>query len=101
MIQSDIFDSSNMNIKKFANSLTIFIVNKLIEISGILISIFGILLFISFLSYSPEDPNFIFPKDTPIKNFLGFQGSYTSDLFFYHLPFYFQVLIFLERKKFF
>jgi len=82
MIQSDIFDSSNMNIKKIANSVTVFIVNRLIEISGILISTFGILLFISFVSYSPDDPNFIFPKDTEIKNFLGFQGSYTSDLFF-------------------
>ncbi len=82
MIQSDIFDSSNMDIKKFANSLTIFIVNRLIEILGILISLFGILLFISFISHSPEDPNFIFPKNTEIKNLLGFQGSYTSDLFF-------------------
>ena len=30
----------------------------------------------------PDDPNFIFPKDTEIKNILGFQGSFTSDLFF-------------------
>ena len=82
MIQSDIFDSFDMDIKKLANSVIIFIVKRLIEISGILISIFGILLFISFISYSPDDPNFIFPKDTEIKNFLGFQGSYTSDLFF-------------------
>ena len=37
---------------------------------------------ISLVTYSPEDPNFIFPKDTEIKNFLGFHGSYTSDLFF-------------------
>ncbi len=82
MIQSGKFDSSNMNIKKLTNSLIIFIVKRLIEICGIFVSIFGILLFLSFISYSPDDPNFIFPKDSEIQNFLGFQGSYTSDLFF-------------------
>ena len=29
-----------------------------------------------------EDPNFIFPDNTKIKNILGFQGSFISDLFF-------------------
>ena len=82
MIQSGKFDSSNMDIKKLANSITIFIVKRLIEIYGIFISILGVLLLLSFISYSPDDPNFIFPKDTEIQNFLGFQGSYTSDLFF-------------------
>ena len=82
MIQSGIFDSSHMDIKKLANLIIIFIVKRLIEISGILISFFGILLLLSFISYSPDDPNFIFPKETEIKNLLGFQGSYTSDLFF-------------------
>ena len=82
MIQSGKFDSSNMDIKKLANSIIIFIVKRLIEIYGIFISILGVLLLLSFVSYSPDDPNFIFPKDTEIQNFLGFQGSYTSDLFF-------------------
>ena len=82
MIQSGKFDSSNMDIKKLANSITIFVVKRLIEIYGIFISILGVLLLLSFISYSPDDPNFIFPKDTEIQNFLGFQGSYTSDLFF-------------------
>ncbi len=82
MIQSDIFDSSTMDIKKLANSILIFVIRRLIEISGILISIFGILLLLSLITYSPNDPNFIFPENTEIKNILGFQGSYTSDLFF-------------------
>ena len=82
MIQSGKFDSSYMNIKKLGNSVLIFVIRRLIEISGIVISLFGILLLISLISYSPDDPNFIFPKDTEIKNLLGFQGSYTSDLFF-------------------
>ena len=82
MIQSDKFDSSNMDIKKLANSILIFIIRRLIEIFGIFLSILGILLLISLISYSPEDPNFIFPENTKIKNLLGFHGSYTSDLFF-------------------
>ena len=40
------------------------------------------MLFIALFSYSPEDPNFIFPKEIEIKNLLGFQGSFISDLFF-------------------
>ena len=82
MIQSVKFDSSKMDIKKIANSVLIFIINKLIEIIGIFVLILGILLFISLISYSPSDPNFIFPENTEIKNILGYQGSYISDLFF-------------------
>ena len=82
MIQSGKFDSSKMDIKKIANNVLIFIINRLLEISGIFISILGFLLLISLISYSPSDPNFIFPENTEIKNFLGFRGSYVSDLFF-------------------
>ena len=82
MIQSDIFDSINMNIKKITNSILLFLAKRLAEIFGILVLISGILLLISLISYSPEDPNFIFPENTDIKNILGFRGSYISDLFF-------------------
>ena len=82
MIQSDIFDSINMNIKKITNSILLFIAKRLTEIFGILILISGILLLISLTSYYPEDPNFIFPENKEIKNILGFRGSYVSDLFF-------------------
>ena len=71
-----------MNIKKLGNALLIFTINRLIEILGIFIFCFGLLLFISLISYSPSDPNFIFPENTEIKNILGFQGSYIADLFF-------------------
>ena len=37
---------------------------------------------VALTSYSPDDPNFIFSENTKIKNLLGFQGSYISDLFF-------------------
>ena len=82
MIQSDKFDSSIMNIKKIANTALQFAINRLIEIFGILILFIGILLFVALFSYSPNDPNFIFPENIEIKNLLGFQGSYISDLFF-------------------
>ena len=82
MIQSGKFDSLKMNIKKIANTALEFTINRLIEILGIFIILLGILLFISLISYSPEDPNFIFPENTEIKNILGFQGSFISDLFF-------------------
>ena len=82
MIQSDKFDSSYMNIKELANSVLIFTIKRLIEIIGIIVSCIGILLLIALITYSPNDPNFIFPENTEIKNLLGFQGSYVSDLFF-------------------
>ena len=100
-----------MEFKKLANSLYIFTINRLIEIIGLIISFFGILLFIALISYSPEDPNFIFPENTEIKNILGFQGSYVSDLFLqslglvvYLVPFSFflnGIFIFKEKKIFF
>ena len=81
MIQSDKFDSLIMDIKNIGNNILTFIIKRLIEILGIIISITGVLLFISLISYSPSDPNFIFPENTEIKNLLGYQGSYISDLF--------------------
>ena len=87
-----------MNIKKITNSILLFIAKRLTEIFGILILISGILLLISLLSYSAEDPNFIFPENTEIKNILGFRGSYVSDFFFSinwsnFLPFFFNTNI--------
>ena len=71
-----------MDIKKIANLLLNFTLNRLAEILGIIITLGGILLFLSLATYSPTDPNFIFPENTEIKNFLGFYGSFISDLFF-------------------
>ena len=71
-----------MNIKKIANNTIQFVIHRLIEIIGVSVAIIGILLFIALISYSANDPNFIFPENTEIENILGFQGSYISDLFF-------------------
>jgi len=71
-----------MNIKKTANLLLNFAIKRLAETFGILIFLMGLILLISLFSYSPDDPNFIFPENTQIKNYLGFKGSFMSDLFF-------------------
>ena len=74
-----------MNIKKTANLLLNFAIKRLAEIFGIVIFISGIMLLAALLTYTPEDPNFIFPENTEIKNLLGFHGSYISDLLFQSL----------------
>ncbi len=71
-----------MDIKKTSNLLLNFAIKRLAEILGLLVFFSGILLFISLLTYSPEDPNFIFPDNTKISNLLGYHGSFVSDLFF-------------------
>ncbi len=71
-----------MNIKNTANLLINFTIKRLAEIFGVAISIAGILLLVALMSYSPLDPNFIFPENTEIRNILGFKGSFVSDLFF-------------------
>ena len=82
MIQSDIFDSFNMDIKKITSNAMLFVTKRLIEFSGFLISLFGFVILLALITYSPEDPNFIFSEGTEIKNLLGFQGSFLSDIFF-------------------
>ena len=77
MIQSDKFDSFNMDIKKFTNTAFNFIVKRIIEILGLLISFLALLLIVALITYSPEDPNFIFSEGTQINNLLGYRGSFT------------------------
>ena len=71
-----------MNIKKTASIFMNFAIKRLAEIFGLIIFVLGVLLFFALFTYSPEDPNFIFPQNTEIKNILGFYGSFISDLFF-------------------
>jgi S-DNA-T family DNA segregation ATPase FtsK/SpoIIIE len=74
-----------MNIKKTANLLLNFAFKRLAEIFGILVSLTGLMLFLALITYSPNDPNFIFPDNTKIENLMGFHGSFVSDLFFQSL----------------
>ena len=71
-----------MNIKKITSTILQFVFYRVIEIIGVSVALIGFFLLISLVSHSPTDPNFIFPENTEIQNFLGFQGSYISDLFF-------------------
>ena len=71
-----------MKLKKLANNAINFVVNRVIEIIGIGISIAGFLLLASLITFSPDDPNFIFPDNTQIENIFGFRGSFTADIFF-------------------
>ena len=71
-----------MEIKKIASNTLNFGINRFIEILGISIFIIGIFLLVSLASFSPDDPNFIFPENYEIKNFLGYRGSFSADLLF-------------------
>jgi len=71
-----------MEIKKLANSTLNFGINRVLEIIGICVAIMGVLLFFSLISFSPDDPNFIFPENIKIKNLLGSYGSFSADFFF-------------------
>ena len=110
MIQSGIFDTSNMNIKKLSNSLLNFTITRLIETCGILVLAIAVLLFVALTSYSPLDPNFIFSKNVQIKNLLGFHGSHVADIFLqsiglisYLVPitYFFTGINILKQKKIF
>ena len=97
-----------MDIKKLYNTTLNFIIKRIVELFGILLSIFALLLFLALISYSPEDPNFIFNNDIEIKNLLGLKGSYTADIIFQSiglislllpLTFLFTGVVIFKRKK--
>ena len=71
-----------MEIKKLVNNALNFAINRFIEIFGLCIVVIGVLLLFSLITFSPDDPNFIFPESTQIKNLLGYHGSFSADLFF-------------------
>jgi S-DNA-T family DNA segregation ATPase FtsK/SpoIIIE len=70
-----------MEIKKFTSSITNFIIKRVIELFGVVLIILSILLFVALLTYSPQDPNFVFSNNNNINNILGFKGSIVSDFF--------------------
>ena len=74
-----------MNFKNMLLNTANIILDKFIQFIGIVIVIFGALFLISLITYSPDDPNFIFSENKEIKNLLGFNGSLVSDFFFKQL----------------
>ena len=70
-----------MEIKKFISNITNFIIKRVIEVFGAILALISILLFAALLTYSPQDPNFVFSNNNEINNILGFKGSLISDFF--------------------
>ena len=68
-----------MNIKNSFEKAKDFALKRLIEFVGILILGFSIFIFTALISYNPNDPNFIFPKNQEINNILGINGSIGAD----------------------
>ena len=70
-----------MEFKIQLSNIVNFTINKAIQIFGIIIIVFGIIFMLSLISYSPNDPNFIFPNEKEINNLIGIKGSILSDFF--------------------
>ncbi len=71
-----------MNLKIKNIDLKAFIFNRLVEIFAIGLFILAILLSLAVVTYTPDDPNFIFSEGQKVKNLLGINGSIISDFFF-------------------
>ena len=71
-----------MNLKIKNIDLKAFIFNRLIEIFAIGLFLLAILLSLAVITYTPDDPNFIFSEGQKVKNLLGINGSIISDFFF-------------------
>ena len=70
---------------KFANFLTKtkeFLIKRITELFGLLILLSSLIIMVSLISYSPNDPNFINNEFNEIENLLGFRGSVLSDFLF-------------------
>ena len=74
-----------MKFKKLASNAIDFTINRAIEIMGVTFLVTGLFLLTSLITFSPDDPNFIFPNNIKIKNILGFRGSFTADILFQSL----------------
>jgi len=61
-------------------NITIFLKDRTIELMGLVLISIALLLAISFFSYSPNDPTFIYgPENTTINNLLGIYGGLIAD----------------------
>ena len=68
-----------MNFKNNVEKVKDFALRRLIEFIGIFILFFSVLILVALISYSPNDPNFIYPENQEINNILGINGSITAD----------------------
>ena len=66
----------------FLNSVTNFIIKRTFELLGLILIFTAVLLAISFVTYSPEDPSHIYGDSSiKVKNFFGVYGSTVADFF--------------------
>ena len=66
----------------FLTSLTNFLIKRTFELLGLILILISVALAISFATYAPDDPSFIYGNSgVEIKNFFGIYGSSTSDFF--------------------
>ena len=65
-----------MKIKNLVDKTTSFLFKRLSELIGLTILCLSILLLVSLISYSPEDPNFIFPEKNNNKEFNGIKRKF-------------------------
>ena len=70
-----------MSIKSLLQNVSNFIINRLIQLFGIVLSTASMLLVIALLTYTASDPNFVYSNNNQIQNALGFNGSVISDFF--------------------
>ncbi len=64
----------------FLNSLANFLKKRTFELLGLILILAGVALAISFATYAPEDPSFIYGENNiEIKNFFGIYGSSIAD----------------------
>ena len=78
MIQSDKFDSF-MNIKSGMEKVKKFTYRRIIDLIGVFLFILAFCILVSLITYSPNDPNFIYSVDRKIQNLFGIYGSIGSD----------------------
>ena len=71
-----------MKIKIFLKKSADFALKRFSEIFGLTILIISVGLLVSLISYSPDDPNFLYKGDKSVENLLGVNGSFASDLLF-------------------
>ncbi len=98
-----------MILKTYFEKSLVFAIKRVAELVGLILMLISILLLISLVSYSPDDPNFIFPENAIIHNILGSKGSFIADIFFQSLglisflipfSFFFTGLRILVKKNF-
>ncbi len=67
----------------FLNSVTNFLKKRTFELLGLILILTSIALAISFATYNPDDPSFIYgDSNIEIKNFFGIYGSSSADFLF-------------------